>query len=200
MALKHAVLACVFTACGFAETSSAVPAKQEPTLQQQIDALRGKPGSVLMIAPGEHRLPAGGLMVKGLEDVVIDGTGATLLATNPEGYALRVQGCRRVVFRGFALDYDPLPFTQATVTAVDPASKSFEFALHDGYPALRERVVKDGQSVTLLPRIHLFEAAAHRWKPGAPDYAASKIEKTGPRSGRATLTTTDERGFSFIRP
>ncbi|MFA6960443.1 MAG: right-handed parallel beta-helix repeat-containing protein [Opitutaceae bacterium] len=189
MMLKH--VACV---CAFAVSCL----EAAPSLQQQIDAMRGKPGAVLTLEPGSHRLPSGGLVFQGLEDVVIEGAGATLIATNPEAGALHVLGCRRVTFRGFTLDYDPLPFTQATVTAVDPASMSFEFRLHDGYPAMRERVVKDGQSVTLLPRIHLFEADAHRWKPGAPDYAASKIEKTGPRSGRATLTT-DARGFSFIK-
>ncbi|MDR1283322.1 MAG: right-handed parallel beta-helix repeat-containing protein [Opitutaceae bacterium] len=168
-------------------TDTGVSGSSAQPLQARIDALKNAPpGTVLQLAPGLHRLPRAGLRIHGLRDVTIDGGGsALLLATDPEGTGISVQNSKNVTFRGFALDFDPLPFTQATITGIDRERRTIDFTLHDGYPPLRERVVKDGQSVTLLPRIHLFEANAHRWKPGAPDYAAASMEKTGPRSGRA---------------
>ncbi|MEI9865311.1 MAG: hypothetical protein WDN00_12320 [Limisphaerales bacterium] len=36
--------------------------------------------------------------------------------------------------QGFSVDYDPLPFTQGTVTANLPDQKAFEFRVHPGYP------------------------------------------------------------------
>lgn|GEM_PF-5250997 len=42
-------------------------------------------------------------------------------------------GRRSVTLRGFAIDYDPLPFTQGDILAVDRENGSFTVRIHDGY-------------------------------------------------------------------
>ncbi|EIP97385.1 hypothetical protein OpiT1DRAFT_01822 [Opitutaceae bacterium TAV1] len=168
-----------------------------PDLQTAINALADAPaGTTFTLPSGTHRLPHAGLRIHGLRDVTIEGNGAVrLLATDPQGTGVSVQDCRNVTFRGFTLDFDPLPFTQATITHVNPERRSIDFALHDGYPDLREPA---SQTAVLRARIHLFHATEHRWKPGAPDYAAASVIRTGSRTGRASFSTAD--GMRWFSP
>lgn len=156
------------------------------SLQARINALKASPGAVLKLEPGVYRLPKAGLVFEGLKDVVFDGGGeVTLIATDPQGTAIHVRASSGVTFRGFTLDYDPLPFTQGTITGVDRDGRTIDFKLHEGYPPLRERL--EGQAAVLLSRIHVFEPNSPRWKPGAPDYAGTTV-KTGERTGRASFS------------
>jgi hypothetical protein len=50
----------------------------------------------------------------------VHGNGATILIAAPEKRAIRIRKAERVVVRDLTIDYDPLPFTQGEVTAVDP--------------------------------------------------------------------------------
>jgi len=67
------------------------------------------------------------------EGVTLDGGGATLLV-HPKNRALLLLRCRDVTVRDFRMDYDPLPFTQGDVVAVDAAGGTFDVRLHAGYP------------------------------------------------------------------
>jgi len=69
----------------------------------------------------------------GAEDVTLDGRGALLLVS-PTNRAFLLLRCRRVTVRRFRIDYDPLPFTQGDITAVDREAGTFDVRLHDGYP------------------------------------------------------------------
>jgi len=66
-------------------------------------------------------------------DVTLDGGGA-LLVVHPKNRALLLLGCRNVTVRNFRIDYDPLPFTQGDVVAVNAAAGTFDVRLHAGYP------------------------------------------------------------------
>jgi hypothetical protein len=68
----------------------------------------------------------------GVNGLSMDGCGALLINT-PTNNLFRLSGCRGVTVNGFVVDYDPLPFTQGTVTRVDAASGVFDLALHTGY-------------------------------------------------------------------
>ena len=66
------------------------------------------------------------------------GRNTTLVCTNLVDL-FYLNGCSRVTMRDFTVDYDPLPFTQGTITAIDRAKKVIRYRLHAGYPRLEKR-------------------------------------------------------------
>jgi hypothetical protein len=156
-------------------------AKKIPTLD--LPALvrehLGRGERTVVIPRGVHRLPETGVRLAGISDVVIDGPGATLVATSFKHNALALRDCRGVTLRGFTLDYDPLPFTQATITRRADDGSWLEFRVHDGYAALEgEHAVR---------RAHVFDGATRLWKKNAPDLYPTSVAMTEAREGRLEL-------------
>jgi len=91
----------------------------------------------LVIPPGVYRGgPERGhvhLALRGVSDLEIVADGVTLVCTEPTR-ALDLNGCRRVILRGLTIDYDPLPFTQGDIVAVDPKAGCVDVKIHAGYP------------------------------------------------------------------
>lgn len=92
----------------------------------------------VVIPPGVYRGgPERGqhvhLTVRGASDLEIVAEGVTLVCTEPTR-ALSFDGCRDITLRGLTVDYDPLPFTQGEVVAVDPPGGWLDIRLHAGYP------------------------------------------------------------------
>jgi len=152
-------------------------------LSRQIATL-GHPSPVLDLPAGTHRIPASGLKLEGLGDVVIDGHGSTLIAINRAAPALRIDGCHGVTLRNFQIDYDPLPFTQGDVQSVDAPRRAVTVRLHAGYPGLEVLAEPKGG---LFPDARLQVFASGRLKPGAPDYHIESAESAGDRLIRIHL-------------
>lgn len=70
--------------------------------------------------------------------------------------ALTLFQCSKVKVKGLTVDYDPLPFTQGTVTLNGPGDFWFEVDLHNGYPNL------DVSSAN----VYVYDAATTLWKRG----------------------------------
>ena len=74
-------------------------------------------------------------------NVFVNGNGCKILITNPRIGFLSVNNCSNVIVQGFAVDHDPLPFTQGVVThnfytSNDiPKESAIEFAVDAHYPA-----------------------------------------------------------------
>lgn len=145
----------------------------------QLKALPPGQSANVVIPPGMYRLPPEGLSLEGLKDVHVSARGVTFLAVNPQKQALCFVNCTNLSVEGLTIDYDPLPFTQGTLTAVDPVLHTADFTVHDGYPELSDPY--------LVNRFHLFDAAQHHWKVGAPDYYVKKVERLSAREGRIYL-------------
>ncbi|MCC7492291.1 MAG: hypothetical protein IT204_08105 [Fimbriimonadaceae bacterium] len=118
----------------------------------------------------------GRLVLQGATNLVVDGPRTTLVFTDLNGIGLTLNQCRGVTLRGFRIDYDPLPFTQGSITALAADRSSVELALHEGYP--------DASDDYLVNHIHLFEPQAQRWKPTAPDYYPRRTLRVDPRHVR----------------
>jgi hypothetical protein len=127
------------------------------------------------------RLPSGvvrldrTIELKGINNLEIDGTGTTLVMTARQAI-FRFSECSGLTIRGFTLDYDPLPFTQATITRADDLT--LEFDVHDGYPDL----TTEYQGAPA----HFFSANGTR-QPGSYDFNQFQLEILSPRHGRARL-------------
>lgn len=117
------------------------------TFQAALQAVADRPGSTLAIEPGTYRFepadePPGvpedsaHFNPQGLTGVTIEGNGATLIGTRPHRGLLFFLGGREITLRNLTIDYDPVPFTQGTITEVDRDRRSLTLALDDGYPSL----------------------------------------------------------------
>ena len=90
--------------------------------------------------------------------------------------ALVVTNCSGLTVKGLAIDYDPLPWTQGRVTAVDAKARTAEVELAEGYP--------DHDILTF--KNQYFDAATQELSdvPGAASF-----ERSGPRRLRAHWNT-----------
>ena len=89
--------------------------------------------AVVVLPPGRHRLQRP-LVIRGHTGIGIDGGGCTLVQTERRS-VFDVERAYDVVVENVAIDYDPLPFTQGTVTAIDAGGSVVDVAVDPGYPA-----------------------------------------------------------------
>ena len=108
------------------------------------------------VAVGQHKvlLPAGRfhlaterVVIRNIHDLTLEGAGpekTTLVTDMWAGTAVAVLDSQRITFRGFAVDREPVPFVQATITRISDVkgnTVAMDFEVHDGYPRLTDRVV-----------------------------------------------------------
>lgn len=114
-------------------------------LSEALRTAEANPGSTLAFEPGTYRLdgtevghslPHSHFTTDGLEDVTIEGNDARLVLENPTMGAFGFYNCDGMTMRNLEIDYDPPPYAQGTITAVDAAANSLEVELEAGFPGL----------------------------------------------------------------
>lgn len=151
-------------------------------LQRQLKDFAAGTAAELTLTPGSYRLPKGGLELKKLKNRTLHAEGVTILGTDLTTTALRLLACENVTLTGLTVDYDPLPFTQGRLTAVDAAARTADFEVSAGYPDLADAYLEE-------KNLHLFEPGeTARWKAGVPDYYPKKIERLSARKGRLVFS------------
>lgn len=135
--------------------------------------------SEVVIPPGTYRLkPVGGsrshVVVRGAENLVIDATGVTLVCERLT-QAVSLENCRNVTLRGLAVDYDPLPFTQGTITRIADDASWIDVSLHAGYPR------------KAYSRIDLVDPKTRTRKRGMPFLWGTTAELVAPDTVRVKL-------------
>lgn len=75
------------------------------------------------------------LQMDGISDVCLKGEGSNtvLLVSNPENGGIGTANSTNILLADFTVDYDPLPFTQGTIIAVDVANGSFDLQIDPDY-------------------------------------------------------------------
>ncbi len=68
----------------------------------------------------------------GATDITLEGNGA-LLVNHPRNSLISLKDCSGVTVKGFTVDYDPLPFTQGTITEVNANEGWMEVRIQKGY-------------------------------------------------------------------
>ena len=166
----------------FAAALTGTVLNAQPPENAIADAIRNaaKNGQTqVKIAPGIYR-QSKTITLDGIKNLSVDAAGVTL-SMNSHTTAVRISGCSGLTIRGLTLDYDPLPFTQATVTAVAADRQSFSFRVHDGYPRLSKPFA--------VNRAHLFDGKTRLWKNGASDLY-----------GKVVIDTPDTGSFKLNKP
>jgi hypothetical protein len=116
-----------------------------PALQAAVEAAKkaGGPVEIRFEPDAVYRvgLPDGpnmqgkyALTIQGATNLVLNGQGATLLVTHPEIGAICTENCSGVKVRNFKIDYDPLPYAQGRIHAVNLDENWFELKVDDGFP------------------------------------------------------------------
>jgi hypothetical protein len=135
-------------------------------------------------------LPKGRVAIKGrltlnkADGLLVEGDGTTLVLSDKSGVGWSFNSCKNIVLRGFAIDYDPVPFIQSRITGRSEDGKVYEFEVAEGYPGLREedqRYYRQG---------YVFEPKRRRWKPWVPDLYARKVEIVDARHGKFIMGYT----------
>lgn len=120
-----------------------------------LEVLVETPGSTLVVEPGTYRFdpPAGPkpgphFQVQNLQDATIEGNGARLLMTDPARAAFRFLGGAGVTVGDLTIDYDPVPFTQGTITELSAGAETITLELDEGYPSLSHPMFDAAAGVT----------------------------------------------------
>jgi hypothetical protein len=160
-------------------------------VQQLIDDAVGRGEKSVTLPAGEHRIDRG-LRLEGLRDFVFDGGGASLVFTNLRDGGLAVTDCEGLVLRNFTVDFDPLPFTQATVESVDAQKGEITFDLHDGYPHLAPHY--------LGGRALVFSPSTLSWKTSTPDLYALEAKALNARRGVLRFPPEKKTTLASVAP
>lgn len=116
-------------------SESAAPAAGDPeSLVKRLEAGGKEPGRVV-IPPGVYRFADGasrGVVIQGLRNSIIEAEGVTLVFKPGQSFTLK--DCENVEVSGLTVDYDPVPFTQGTITAINPAEDALTMTVEEGYP------------------------------------------------------------------
>ena len=74
----------------------------------------------------------------GVDNLTIQGDpdGTELVIGSPTADVLRLNNSTNISVKDLTIDYDPLPFTQGTIVAVDKQEGSFDLDLDEGFPSL----------------------------------------------------------------
>ncbi len=167
------------------------------------------PGTRLVFESKVYRLdahPGGGSQME-LRDVTglaIEGNGSTLLL-HPRNGILDVRRCKNVVFKGFVINFVPLPFTQGTIQSVNADQGYFDLELHDNYPLPpSDAIVKQRRGVGGWRWGSVMDPVERhrRWDVSDHFYVASvnKPEHAGPRTYRIEVIASYADRLVPVRP
>ncbi len=140
-----------------------------------------KTGAAKVVLPKGRVEVDGRLMLHKANGLVIEGHGTTLVFGNLRSTGWLFYSCRNVTLRGFAIDYDPLPFVQGRITSRSDDGKRYDFTVCVGYPGLRKEDAK------YYRQGYIFEPKRRRWKPWVPDIYARRVEIIDERRGRFVM-------------
>lgn len=151
------------------------------------------------IPPGVHKVVPPGpkasnhLRFDGANNLEIDGQGATIVFTDPEVDGLFINRSTGLVLRNLTFDYDPLPFTQGTITAVDAEAKAFVIKIDDGYlPHPQFFTGSDNTFVGGRMAAYLFDARTGQWKTDAFDMYPNRFELLEPLTVKLGFATAEQ--------
>ncbi|HLH94926.1 MAG TPA: right-handed parallel beta-helix repeat-containing protein [Xanthobacteraceae bacterium] len=135
------------------------------------------------------------LALKQLNGFTLNGNGAALINTT-RGSTLLISGSKQVTVRDLSIDYDPLPFTQGTVTGFDHAALEIMIKVDAGYPDEPDflATITDGF-------FKVMNRATRALKPGARDFLSpKKVERVGAGVIRVTLQWSANETFPSQLP
>lgn len=137
-------------------------------LQQLVDDAVASGEDIVTLPPGRLLMASAPVTLSGVQNLTIRGSGreSTVIVNGFSSGTFAVSGSSNITFRDFTIDYDPLPFTQGTITDIVPVGENTEvnFETHPGYPPLTDAILAgaylnsffDGQTRQIKKRTDFF--------------------------------------------
>jgi hypothetical protein len=126
------------------------------------------------------------IYLSGMQDVIVDGQGAEIIIGSAYLHFTDVRSSENIIVRNFEIDYDPLPFSQGTVVAVDTVNGAFEVETDEEFPNPDEDFFSAAESWGMLKD----PAVPGRLKPGSVSfYRRTACVPVGENRFRITLET-----------
>ncbi|MCF7864543.1 MAG: right-handed parallel beta-helix repeat-containing protein [Kiritimatiellales bacterium] len=86
-----------------------------------------------------------------------------LISSSPRAGMMSFRSCTNVHIKGIVIDYDPVPFIQGGIVAVDVELGSFELQVDEGYPEPQPELMNHKWGVVI-------DRQTRRFKPGTPSH------------------------------
>lgn len=80
------------------------------------------------------------LKLENIHGVTLAGQGVEteIIVNCPMAGTFELWNCSDIVMRDFCIDYDPIPFTQGTITGINQEAGTFDYKIDAGFPQLSE--------------------------------------------------------------
>jgi parallel beta-helix repeat protein len=111
------------------------------------------------------------IYIANANNILIEGNGAEIIIHDPLKGFLNIFKSTNIIVKELFIDYDPLPFTQGKVVAVDIQNKSFDLKIDDGYPSFKHEMF---QKAPGLWGMLMDPNIPGKLKDGAPNLFGSK--------------------------
>ena len=164
------------------------PAENKPDQFAQLREIISKAAASgqksVKLPPGTYRgkadpaFPGAHLLLKDLNDMVIDGSGIELICQDflKPATAIKLINCRNVEIKGFTIDADPLCFTQGKIINMAPDNSYFDLKIDPGY----QDIDFFAKFRKVTRPMNIFDPKTRTWKNGVGDIYFSKLEKLKP--------------------
>ena len=178
--MKHAIKSCL--AIGFLAATMAHEGlgAQPPAVRAFIADALARGENEVRVAPVRVGIDPGDdnayFTFRGLRETTIDFQGCDFFGSR-RTRALWLSDCTNVTIRNLTFDYDPLPFTQARITAVG-LDGEWDMEVVDGYPA--------PETSEYYWPLQVYGGKSHELVNEFREGPGFRLEKTGARTYRAT--------------
>ncbi len=95
----------------------------------------------------ENNIRSHMLELKGGSNILIEGNGSEIIVHNPLIGFFSVINSKNVIIKNLFIDYDPLPFTQGKIIAVNVEKNSFDLKIDEGFPMLSHSMFQEANRV-----------------------------------------------------
>ncbi len=177
-----------------------------PAVRKAIaEAIRAGAGSEVVFGEGKYFVEAEKgetlcFTMENAEGLTIRGQGpeTEIIVTNPRNGVFGVKNGNMVFIKDLVIDYDPPPFTQGVLVAVDPDAHTYDLEIEEGFPLLSEPWFKEaGEPYGKWGMI--FDRNERRLKAGAPDATfCTRWEQIGERVWRMWAEEKHLRNPEFM--
>lgn len=157
-----------------------VPPNEERELKSTIYTALANGQRRIELAPGTWTLDLRDgkpLTLEGLSGIEIIGHGANIICNVPT-QAIDIKGCKDIRISGLTIDYNPLPFTQGRIIALDTGDRMWmDVEIYEGY---RTDMI-DGR---LPDRVQVFDPATRQLRKNLYTYFSNAFRKVEKIEGR----------------
>jgi hypothetical protein len=135
--------------------------------------------------------------LRNINNMTIDFRGADLIFTHPLFYGIVVYSSTNAVLQNFTADYQPLPFTQVRVVAVDVVNSEIQYAVQPGWqdPSAFNSVQGPPGFAPPLVQVHVF-------RNGQPAFSVRRMLTQPPFTGGRfpVMAFTAPATLASVRP